>query len=289
MRRATVLIPTQSQYATLPYAVKSVQNQGVDDIEILIVGDGVDDTMRATVQALQSGDPRIRFFDMPKGPRRGELNRDRVLREAQGRIVCYACDDDLWLPGHLQAMEEALVDADFVGAMHLDVSPDNRIRAYYFDLNAPEFTRPWLTWQPNRLGAWANDGFGLSNGAHTRDAYFRLPQGWSTTPEGRVTDNFMWHKFKREKWCRMKSLRFPLTLHFLTSERHGWTQQQRANELERWSAIIAAPDGMTRIIRGVLADLGDRLLEQSLSNSWRMTAPLRAARRGVTRLWRGAR
>src|SRR5215470_11759580 len=74
--------------------------------EIFILGDGVDDKVRAAVRALQAADSRIRFFDMPKGPRRGELNRDRVLREARSAIVCYACDDDLWLPGHLQSMEE---------------------------------------------------------------------------------------------------------------------------------------------------------------------------------------
>jgi hypothetical protein len=52
----------------------------------------VDDTMRATVRALQAGDPRIRFFDMPKGPRRGELNRDwfsehNVMQLAVGRTM----------------------------------------------------------------------------------------------------------------------------------------------------------------------------------------------------------
>jgi GalNAc5-diNAcBac-PP-undecaprenol beta-1,3-glucosyltransferase len=301
--RATVLIPTHTHFATLPYAVKSVQDQGVDDIEIFIVGDGVDDRVRASVRALQAGDPRIRFFDMPKGPRRGELNRDRALREAQGVIVCYACDDDLWLPGHLQAMEEALADADFVGAMQLDVSPDDRIRAWYFDLNAPEFAEPWLTWTPNRIGTWTNDGFGLSNGAHRRDAYFRLPVGWSTTPDGVPTDNFMWHKFKRETWCRTAFLRFPVTLHFDTAERHDWTQEQRAEEIARWSAVIAAPDATTRIMRGALADLGDRLLAQHRTYRWaayeqrfnhalitmrrRAAAPIRAAAKVMKRLWRG--
>ena len=84
MHRATVVIPTHTHFATLPYAVKRVQDQGVDDIEIFIIGDGVDDTMRATVRALQAGDPRIRFFDLPKGPRSGELHRDQVLREEPG-------------------------------------------------------------------------------------------------------------------------------------------------------------------------------------------------------------
>lgn len=65
MLRASVLIPTHDHAATLPFAVKSVQSQGIDEIEILIVGDGVDDTLRAVIQRLCADDARIRFFDLP--------------------------------------------------------------------------------------------------------------------------------------------------------------------------------------------------------------------------------
>jgi len=89
MPRVSVLIPTHGRRAaTLPFAVASVQAQGVDDIEILIVGDGVDGEVRATVERLRANDSRIRFFDFPKGPRNGEIHRDGVLRQARGRIVC---------------------------------------------------------------------------------------------------------------------------------------------------------------------------------------------------------
>ena len=122
-------------------------------------------------------DSRIRFFDFPKGPRHGEIYRDEVLRQARGRIVCYQCDDDLWLPGHLQDMEAALEGADFTGSMHADVGPEGRIRGYVFDPGRPEFRDPWLAWNPNRLGALASDGFGLAFGAHRLDAYLRLSEG----------------------------------------------------------------------------------------------------------------
>jgi hypothetical protein len=96
----------------------------------------VDDAVRATARQLQADDRRIRFFDLPKGPRHGELHRDMVLRQARGRIVCYQSDDDLWLPGHLEAMAAALEDADFVGAMQVNVDTDDRVRGYFFDLSA---------------------------------------------------------------------------------------------------------------------------------------------------------
>jgi glycosyltransferase involved in cell wall biosynthesis len=159
MYRASVLIPTHShRAATLPFAVASVQAQDIEDIEILIVGDGVDDSVRSTVARLQAKDSRIRFFDFPKGPRNGEIHRDGVLRQARGRIVCYQADDDLWLPGHLQDMTTALENADFVGAMHVNIDLEGRARGYFFDLERPEFREPWLIWQPNHYGSWASNG-----------------------------------------------------------------------------------------------------------------------------------
>jgi glycosyltransferase involved in cell wall biosynthesis len=130
MPRITVLIPTHEHASTLPYAVRSVQAQGIDDVEILICGDGATDAVRAEASGLQRADPRIRFFDLPKGPRHGELNRDYVLRQATGGIVCYQSDDDLWLPGHIEACEEALADADFVAGTHFEVRLDDQPRFF---------------------------------------------------------------------------------------------------------------------------------------------------------------
>ena len=263
MLRASVLIPTHEHAATLPFAVKSVQSQGIGEIEILIVGDGVDDGLRAVVRRLQADDPRIRFFDLPKAPRNGEIHRDAVLREARGRIVCYQCDDDLWLPGHLRDLEAALEDADFAGSIHADVSPEGRIRGYVFDPARPEFREPWLAWTPNGLGAWASDGFGLAFGAHRLDAYRRLNEGWATTPDGYPTDQAMWMKFVREPWCRTKVLPWPVSLHFPKAERGGWSDQQRADELSRWTDVLARPDAMQHVLCEMFRSFGDTLVEQS--------------------------
>jgi glycosyltransferase involved in cell wall biosynthesis len=40
MPRISVLVPTHEHASTLSYAVRSVQTQSVDDLEILICGDG---------------------------------------------------------------------------------------------------------------------------------------------------------------------------------------------------------------------------------------------------------
>ena len=266
MPRVSVLIPTHDHAETLPLAVASVQAQGVADLEVLICGDGVDDALRTVAADLCSADSRIRFFDLPKAPRLGELNRDLVLRQARGRIVCYQSDDDLWLPGHLAAMEAALENADFAGAMQVNVDADGKVRGHYFDLERPEFLEPWLAWKPNEFGSWACNGFGLSFAAHRLDAYLRLPEGWSTTPAGLPSDQTMWHKFLRQDWCRARFLRWPVALHFPAPDRKHWPPGRRAAELKEWSAIMASPDGMGRIARDLLPDLGDRLLRQSLDD-----------------------
>ena len=266
MPRISVFIPTHTHASTLPYAVRSVQAQGVANLEILICGDGVTDEVRAMVNALQRADSRIRFFDLPKAPARGELNRDYVIRQAEGDVVFHQNDDDLWLPGHIQVLEEALEGADFVGAMQVNVDPGDKIRGYYFDLERVEFVEPWLKWEPNKFGAWACDGFGPIFVAHRRDAFLRLPEGWTTTPPGLPADQIMWHRFLRQPWCRAKFLRWPIALHFAAPERDHWSPEQRAEEMRRWTEIIERPDYAQRIWRDFLPDLGDRLLQQALDD-----------------------
>jgi GalNAc5-diNAcBac-PP-undecaprenol beta-1,3-glucosyltransferase len=265
MPRISVLLPTHEHASTLPYAVRSVQAQGVDDLEILICGDGVSNELRAVIIELQRTDSRIRFFDLPKAPRRGELNRDHVLRQAKGQIICYNSDDDLWLPGHIEVLERALEDSDFVGAMQVNVDTDGKVRGHYFDLERREFVEPWLDWKPNNFGSWACNGFAPIFVAHRQDAFLRLPEGWTTTPVGLPSDQTMWHKFLRQPWCRAKFLRWPIALHFPARDRDDWLPEQRAEELRHWTEIIESPDYAVRIWRDVLPDLGDRLLCQSLN------------------------
>jgi len=266
MPRISVLLPTRDHGSTLPYAVRSVQKQGVDDLEILICGDGVRAEMRAVISELQRDDPRIRFFDLPKAPARGELNRDHVMRQARGEIICHQNDDDLWLPGHIAILEQALENADFVGAMQVDVRTDGKVRAYYFDLERPEFVEPWLGWRHNNFGAWACDGFGPIFVAHRRDAFLRLPEGWVTTAPGLPADQSMWHRFIRQPWCRAKFLRWPIALHFAAPDRLDWSPERRAEELKLWTEVIEAPDYAERIWRGIMPDLGDRLLSQVVAD-----------------------
>jgi len=111
---ATVIVPTHDHGPTLRFALASALAQTVEDIEVLVIGDGVPDVTREIVDEVLRQDARVRFFDHPKGPRHGEPYRHEALGEARGDIVCYLCDDDLWLPQHVELVREALEGADFV-------------------------------------------------------------------------------------------------------------------------------------------------------------------------------
>ena len=64
--KATVLIPTHEHGPLLAYSVRSALAQTVRDLEVLIVGDGVDDATRNAASEMAALDPRVVFFDFPR-------------------------------------------------------------------------------------------------------------------------------------------------------------------------------------------------------------------------------
>lgn len=70
------------------------------------MGDGAEVGTAQAVSA--SNDPRVRFFDLPKAPYFGYANRNIAMREARGRFVAFASDDDLLFPDHLSTLAQCL-------------------------------------------------------------------------------------------------------------------------------------------------------------------------------------
>lgn len=185
MTDATILVPTFRHAAVLPYAIESALDQEGASIELFVVGDGVEDATREVVARYES-DERLRFFDLPKGPRLGEAHRHRILlQHAEGRIVTYLSDDDLFLRDHAATMLELLEDADFAHPPSARFDADGFF-VFPWDYSRPEFREI----ARDRLGS-----IGLTGVAHTLDAYRRLPHGWRTTPDGMYTDHWMWLQF----------------------------------------------------------------------------------------------
>jgi glycosyltransferase involved in cell wall biosynthesis len=267
MPRATVVCPTYVHGELLYRSVGSALDQTVQDLEILVIGDGMTEPTREAVAALDVQDERIRVFDFPKGPRRGEAYRHQVLLEhARGRIVCYLGDDDLWLPDHVETLEGLLEGADFAHAPPVMIYGNGAVRVWPVDLANPD----------HRRRVFARGGFfPLSSQAHTMDCYRRLPYGWRTTPEGVGTDCYMAQQFIAQPDCRLVSGTRPTYVGFPAGERMGWTPEMRAAELDEWRARLADPAGRADFYVAVFEELRARLLSIESSRTWQLRNRLR--------------
>jgi len=182
MTDASILIPTYRHAALLLWSICSALDQEGVSVEVLVVGDGVQDASRDVIASFAK-DPRVRFSDFPKGPRNGEAHRHVALQEAEGRIVCYLCDDDLLLRDHVAEMGRLLEDADFAHPVNIRFLADGGVWYFPWNYGRPEFREV----ARSRIGS-----VGLTGVSHTLEAYRRLPFGWRTTPEGMPTDHHMW-------------------------------------------------------------------------------------------------
>jgi glycosyltransferase involved in cell wall biosynthesis len=229
---ATVVLPTYDHGPLLRLSLRTVQEQTVEDLEIFVIGDGVPDETRELIAEIGRGDPRLRFFDNPKGPRNGEIHRAAALAEARSEIVCYQSDDDLWCPDHVAELRDLLTGADFAHTVALSVAPDGSVT-------------PWLAaLEAGVLRAFMLRGSNfvpLSGAGHTLAAYRALPFGWRTTPRGIWTDLYMWQQFLAQPGLRFASGSRPGVFNFPAPARRDWTQADRLSELERWYAFLASP------------------------------------------------
>ncbi|MEO1063539.1 MAG: glycosyltransferase family A protein [Actinomycetota bacterium] len=252
--RASIVVPTTGDRGPLlPHSVGSALAQTVDDVEVLVIGDGIDEATRDVVRELGRADERVRCFEFAKDARRGELNRHAVLTEhARGRIVTYLCDRDLYLPGHVEELERVLADADFGHTLRFRVAEDGTATfPRYPDLLHPD-ERARLDRSPYLAP--------LTFVGHTMAAYRALPHGWRTTPAGTATDRYMWEQFLAAG-ARVGVSHRPTALTFKRGDHPGWSTQQRLVELEDWSARLRSPTVEREVVEQVIAGLERRRLE----------------------------
>jgi glycosyltransferase involved in cell wall biosynthesis len=101
--RISVVIPTYNRASLLVRAVESALCQTVRPVEILIVDDGSTDRTPAVVA--QFGDS-IRY--LRQGNAGASVARNRGVTAAGGEWIAFLDSDDLWLPGHVEAMARAI-------------------------------------------------------------------------------------------------------------------------------------------------------------------------------------
>lgn len=220
----SVVIPTSiDRGLILPHSIASVQRQSIQDFEILIIGDGTNTYTKEVIGNLQKTDPRIRFFDFPKHPRRGEENRHKILtEEAKGKYIAYLCDRDIWLPHHLQTLDLYLEKHDFASTLNYQIiEGQERMILGYKNINK-----------------WNASAWFLSCTGHRMDFYKKLPYGWRTTPLGQFTDIYMWEQFIKHPKCKTYCGLEPTVLWFKRGHFPGMSTEERKKELVRWEEIL---------------------------------------------------
>lgn len=226
--KATIMLPTTGERGPLlPYSIASIQHQTIENIEIFIMGDGVNEETKKIIQKLRNEDSRIHFFDHPKHERRGEPYRHQALQQANGEIVCYLCDRDLMLPNHVETMLELLAEYNFASTTFIDVKEDQSLNIYQYIL----YYGPASENDPKLV---ESGRISLSNAAHTLAMYHKLPYGWRTTPEGQFTDQYMWKQFMEHPECNAFSHTEPTTLYFGRGHYPGASVAERKKELVAW-------------------------------------------------------
>ena len=275
---ATIVVPTHDHGGTIRHALASALRQTVQQIEVIIIGDGVAEVDKPLLLELASSDSRVRFIDHPKHESRGEPYRHAALQEAMGQIVCYLCDRDLWLPCHVEHMLKQLEHADFTHSLSMHVLPDGIYRFYPTDLALPG---------PRRRMRDVENRVALSCAAHTMEAYRRLPFGWRTTPKGIPTDWHMFRQFLQMDDCRASSGTFPSAITFPSPPRYGWPRERRIFELDSWAEKLAHEAKRDETVLEILQNAvraRDACLDQTMREAAELSNTVSAIY--ASRLWR---
>lgn len=103
--RATVAMATFNGYRYLEAQLRSILGQLGPSDEVVIVDDASTDDTRSLIASL--ADPRVRLIAQAAnaGVR---ASFERALRAARGEVVFLADQDDVWLPGKLDALVVAM-------------------------------------------------------------------------------------------------------------------------------------------------------------------------------------
>lgn len=102
MSRVSVVIPTYQRSALVVEAIESALAQPWPDLEVVVVDDGSTDGTVDALAARYGADPRVRVLRKENGGTASARNAG--LDAATGTFIALLDSDDLFLPGHLEAL-----------------------------------------------------------------------------------------------------------------------------------------------------------------------------------------
>jgi glycosyltransferase involved in cell wall biosynthesis len=237
--RATVIVPTYDHGPLIEYAVGSALAQTEQDIEVLIVGDGVPDAARPAIEAVVASDERVRFLDRPKGTAHGFRHRDEAISEAKADKILYLADDDVWFPDHVAVLCDALESASFAASVPVNLDSDEARLKVPHDLAQPGWRVHLLDGRPM---------ISLSVVGHTRELYARLERGWNLDAS---LYSVVWTEFANHAE-RMATIPRVTAVILPDTKRQDMSLEERAAELAEVAGLVSRPEGRLQLLERLL-------------------------------------
>lgn len=148
MPRFSVIVPAYNAAGTIEATIRSVLAQTAADLELIVVDDGSSDDTRELVAAIAGGDPRVELVAQPNQGVAGA--RNTASERASAAYLSFLDNDDLWLPGYLEASGRALDAAPDAAFAYCDawslVHASSRIRRRT-ELEARPGPEPGSSWE----------------------------------------------------------------------------------------------------------------------------------------------
>ena len=106
--KVSVITPSYNSEKYISKTIESVQAQGYQNWEMVIVDDCSTDKTCEIVQTFSEKDPRIKLLRQEKNAGAGAA-RTRAMRASTGRFIAYLDADDIWKPETVSARQEKLL------------------------------------------------------------------------------------------------------------------------------------------------------------------------------------
>ncbi|MGI8351375.1 glycosyltransferase family 2 protein [Niallia circulans] len=114
-KKISIVIPTFNRSDLLVKAIKSVQAQGYENIEIVVVDDCSTDDTRKVVEKLN--DKRIKYIKH-KENMGGAVARNTGIQNSSGEYIAFLDSDDTWLSNKLKKQIEVFSENPEVGLVY---------------------------------------------------------------------------------------------------------------------------------------------------------------------------
>jgi glycosyltransferase involved in cell wall biosynthesis len=111
----SIVIPVYNGAEYIEKTVDSILSQQYSNFELLLVNDGSSDSSKEIIDALVIRDARVKTFHKENGG--VAAARNYGIDKAEGKLIAFCDQDDLWLPSKL-SKQIPLFDNEQVGLVY---------------------------------------------------------------------------------------------------------------------------------------------------------------------------